>query len=216
MQKRFVNVTTGVWASRTFHRHTSICQRLNTTVVVSPTTALQNVEVNPRAIYKGDLVVTELGSRVRNSKKRYQALNETHNFGGETGVVGKVNNCVVEVEQICLVVGLEFMEEIEDLEGEDGVRSNQRGREPSPPEQLSTAVVGLLRITHTVSNNNLMDTAEIENRELVAPGWVWTNLASPVTKLRHEAEGSERFGGKVLTIPSLQGAGMSDRSIITR
>jgi len=80
-----------------------------------------------------------------------------------------VNNCVVEVKQICLVVGLEFMEEIEELESEDGVWSNQHGREPSPPEQLSTAVKGLFRITHTVSNNNLMDAAEIENCELVTP-----------------------------------------------
>ena len=61
-----------------------------------------------------------------------------------------------------------------------------------------------------------MDAAEIENRELVAPGWVWTNLASSVTKLQHEAEGSGGRGGKVLTIPLLQGAGMSDHSIITR
>jgi len=119
-------------------------------------------------------------------------------------IIGKMNNRVIEVEQIRLVVGLELVKEVKDFECEDGVWSNQRGREPFPPEQLPAAIGGILRSTHAVPNNNLMDTAEIENGDLVTPRWIWTLLASSVTQLHHEAKGSEGFGGKVLSVPSLQ------------
>ena len=45
----------------------------------------------------------------------------THNFGRETSAIRKMNDGVIEVEQICFVVGLELMKEVEEFEGEDGV-----------------------------------------------------------------------------------------------
>ena len=135
----------------------------------------------------------------------------THNFRRETGAVGKVNNRVIEVKQIRLVVRLELMKEVEDLESEDGVRPNQRGREPFPPKQLSTTILGIRWIAPTVSNNGLVDAANIESGELITPGGVRTRLASPVTKLHHKAEGGEGFGGKELTVPPLHKNRMSNR-----
>jgi len=44
-----------------------------------------------------------------------------------------MNDCVIEVVQIRLVVRLELMKEVEEFEGEDGVRSDQCGREPPFP-----------------------------------------------------------------------------------
>ena len=134
----------------------------------------------------------------------------THNFGGETGAVGKMNNGVIEVKNICLVVRLELMKEVEDLECEDGVRPDQRGGKQSPPHQLSAAVVGIFRSAPAVSDDNLMDAAEIEDSELITPGRVWARLASAVTELHHKAEGSEGFGREVLTVPSLRKAKMSN------
>jgi len=77
------------------------------------------------------------------------------------------------------------MKEVKDLEGEDGLWLNQHGSEQSPPDQLLMALGGIFWSIHTVSNNNLMDAAEIENSELVMPGWVWTDFAGLVTKLHH-------------------------------
>jgi len=97
------------------------------------------------------------------------------------------------------------MKEVENFETEDSVRPSQRGREPSPSEQLSTTVLGIRWIATTVSNDGLVDAAEIEDSELITPGGVWTRVASLVTQLHHETEGGKGFGGEILTVPSLQG-----------
>ena len=157
---------------------------------------MHDIQGRSRCNGTGDLV-SVIGTKA-------PVLNETHNFRRETGVVGKVRNCVVEIEQICLVTGLELMEEVEDLEGEDSVWLDQRGGEQSSPEQLLTAVGGVFRSTHTVSNDDLMDTTEIKHSKLITPGWVWADLVGPVTELHHKAEGSEGFGREVLSIPSLR------------
>jgi len=101
------------------------------------------------------------------------------------------------------------MKETKNLEGEDGVWSNQCGGEQFSPKQLLTAVGGVFRSTHAVLNDDLMDTTEIKNSKLITPGWVRADFVGPVTELHHKAEGSEGFGGEVLSIPSLRSR-MSD------
>lgn len=135
----------------------------------------------------------------------------THNFRGETGGVRKMNDRVIEVKHVCLVMRLKLMKEVEKLEGEDGVRSDQRGREPTPPHQLSAAVLGVFRSTSAVPNDDLMDTTEIEEGELIAPGRVRARLTNTVTELHYETKGGKGFGRKVLTIPSLQKTKMRNR-----
>ena len=129
----------------------------------------------------------------------------THNFRREASVVTKVNDRVIEVIHIRLVAGLELMKEFENLETEDSLRPSQRGREPSPPKQLSTTVPVICWSATAVSNDGLVDAAEIEDSELITPGGVRTCVASLVTQLHHEAEGGKGFGGEILTVPLLQG-----------
>jgi len=81
-----MDVTTRVRACGTLHRHTPIRQRLHATMVVSPATTLYNVEVNPRAIYKGHFVVTELGFKYQYTGAKTGCSNGTHNFRRETGI----------------------------------------------------------------------------------------------------------------------------------
>jgi hypothetical protein len=47
----------------------------------------------------------------------------THNFWREAGAVGEMSNRVIEVVQICLVVGLELMKEVEEFICEDSMWS---------------------------------------------------------------------------------------------
>lgn len=55
-----------------------------------------------------------------------------------------------------------------------------------------------------------MDTTEIENGDLITSGGVRAPLANTVTQLYHEAKGGKGFGRKVLAIPSLQEAEVSN------
>ena len=99
------------------------------------------------------------------------------------------------------------MKEVEEFEGKDGVRSNQRGRKPFLSEQLSTAVGGVFWSTPAVLGNNLVNAADVEKGELITSRGVWAGFAGRMSQLRHKAKGAEEFGGKILAIPSLQRVG---------
>ena len=58
--------------------------------------------------------------------------------------------------------------------------------------------------TPAVLNDDLVDTADVENGQLITPRGVRTRLASRVAQLHHETEGAKEDGGEELTVPSLQ------------
>ena len=72
-----------------------------------------------------------------------EVFDGTHDFWREASAVGKMNDRVIKVVQICLVVRLELMKVIEEFEGEGGVRLNQCGWVPFLPDQLSATVGGV-------------------------------------------------------------------------
>ena len=143
-----------------------------------------------------------------------KGVSETHNFRRETGGIGKVRDGVIEVVQICLVAGLKVVKEVEELEGEYSVWSGHSCRVPFLPKQLSTTVGGDFRSTPTVPNNNLMDTADVEDGQLITPRGVWTRLAGWMAELDYETEGAKELGGEELTIPSLQEADVSNHRLL--
>ena len=107
------------------------------------------------------------------------------------------------------------MKEVEEFEAEDRVRSDYCGREPFLPHQLSTAVVGVFWSAPAVSNDDLMDAADIKDGELIPPGGVRTRLVGSMPQLYFEAKGSKELSRKVLTVPSLWEAEMSNQTSLS-
>ena len=113
---------------------------------------------------------------------------------------------VVEVIQICFVLGLKLMEKVEQAEGKRRMRLNQSGREPPHLEELLMAVGRIPRGTLAVPNDNLVDTSEVENSKLIVLRGVWAYHAKRVTtQLHYKAERTKKVRTEVFTVPSLYG-----------
>lgn len=112
-------------------------------------------------------------------------------------------DCVIEIVEVGLVVGLELMEEIKEVEREYSVwLDNGRGK-PVFLKQLLAAVGRVFRVAYAIADDNLMDTGDIKNGHLTELGWVWARLTSWVAELDDEAKGGKGLSLEVLAVPLL-------------
>lgn len=75
------------------------------------------------------------------------------------------------------------MKEIQKVEGEHGMRSNDRRGKPLQTEQMSTVSSDVGGVACAKLDDHLVDTGEIEDGELAFLRGVRTDVSSMVTKL---------------------------------
>ena len=91
----------------------------------------------------------------------------TYDSRRQTSVIREVNNGVVEVEEIHLVLHLKLMKVVQKVKAEYSMRLNECCWKPQCVKQLPTTSSDISRVAHTVLNDYLVDTSEVEDGELV-------------------------------------------------
>ena len=127
-----------------------------------------------------------------------------YDSGRQTGIIREVNNGVVEVKEIHLVLHLKLMKVVQKAKAEYSMRLNECCWKPQCVEQLPTTSGDISRVAHTVLNDHLVDTSEVEDSELVFFRGVWACDSHRVTELYREAERTKEHFVEELPIPSLR------------
>lgn len=111
----------------------------------------------------------------------------------------------MEVIQVNLRSGLEFVKEVEQLKGKCSAWSPPGGREPPNAEQLNARRdAGAIRVTFTVGNIEGMDAYEIKQCERDKGGWYGPGGSIVVTKMEDSAKVFQRDSFEMGSSPVLR------------
>jgi len=112
----------------------------------------------------------------------------------------------VEVVQIDLAVGLQFVEKIEETECRSGARTVPGGRKPPSTEQLDTGWSHkTIRSTAlAVRNVDGVDASDVEHSERYWGGGDGASAAAGMAEVEDGAEGFQRHPFKMLPCPMLR------------
>ena len=112
----------------------------------------------------------------------------TYNLPVQTSIICSLEDRIVEIIWVAFIIVLEFVEEVEKLEGEGGRWPNDCCGKPARAKELETARNATGCSAVTVLNNNAMNAIQVEDHQVMAARGVGARVAWRVTELNDVTE----------------------------
>ena len=129
---------------------------------------------------------------------------KTYDLPVQTSIVRSLEDSIVEIIGVAFVTVLEFVEEVEKLEGEGSCWPNDRCGEPVRMKELEMMRDTTRYTAVTVSNDDAVNTIQVEDHQVVVVRGGGARVTWVVTELNHATELGE--GGRFIepSVPLLQ------------